>query len=317
MIIKEQVQGSILGAACGDALGMPTEGLSYQQIQDAYGGWVNCYKKPIHRSKKPGQWTDDTDQILLLTETLIEAKGFDVHHYRHKLVEFARKFLDGKIPNRGYGRTSRTAFRNLVNNIIPSGGNSPSCGAAMKIGPLGLFYADESLEKICEYVQLCAQITHLHPESISGACAITVAVATATKPNSTIPEILKAGIRAAAQIEDGIAPHLKVVLKKVQNSNQPLFRILKTGFSAKRTVGICFAIISRYPTYKDAIEHAINLGGDTDSYGTMIGSILGAKYGISCIPELWLNGLEAKPYIHSLATKLYETILKVKNHYNH
>ena len=310
MPTQEQFQGAILGAACGDALGMPTEGLSYQEIQDAYG-WVNAYKKPGHRTQKPGQWTDDTEQMLLLTQTLIEAKGFELSTYYKKLLEFARKFITHEIPNRGYGRNSKRAFQNLVEGISPSGGNSPSCGAAMKVGPLGLFYSDSPYESICQVVQECVQLTHLHPESISGACAIAVAVATATKPNATMPAILSSGIKAAEFVNDGIAPYLRQVLDRVQYSKEPLYHILKTGFSVKSAVGICFAILSRFSTYKDAIEQAINIGGDTDSYAIMIGSILGAKDGLECIPAPWLESLEAKDYIQSLATQLYLTSLKI------
>jgi len=305
---QEQIQGSILGAACGDALGMATEGLNRQKIQESYG-WVADYRKPVHRTKNAGQWTDDTEQMLLLTEALIEAKGFEFQTYYIKMLEFARKFINQEIPNRGYGPTSKKAFQNLVVGISPSGVYSPSCGAAMKIAPLGLFYADNPPETICQVVRECALLTHSHPESISGACAIAVAVAVATRPNVPIAEIITAGIEAADSIEGGIAPHLKIMLSKVQNSNTALQKVLKAGFSAKATVGICFGILARFANYKEAVEQAINFGGDTDSYASMIGSILGAKEGIACIPARWLEGLEAKDRIQALATQLYRARL--------
>jgi ADP-ribosylglycohydrolase len=311
MVNKEQFQGSILGAACGDALGMPTEALSYNEIQEKYG-WVDNYKKPFRprdKHRTPGQWTDDTEQLLLLTESLIESKGFIFKNYRQKMVHFAEKFIKKEIPNRGYGGTTRRAFQSLVDGLKQTGGMSPGCGSAMKMGPFGLFYANSSVKEICNYVKECSQVTHLHPESISGAYAIAVAVSTATIEKSTIEEIIGSGIDAASQIEGGIAPHLRSVIKKVENSKHSLNKTLKTGFTAKITVGISFAIICKYPNYKKAIEQAINFGGDTDSYATMIGSILGAKDGIDCIPQQWLDSLEDKEHIRSLATKLYETFL--------
>lgn len=249
--------------------------------------------------------------MLLLIEMLIEMKGFDFRTYHQKMLGFAHKFLNHEIPDRGYGHNTIRAFQNLVEDITPSGGNSPSCGAAMKIGPIGLFYADSPPEIICNIVKECAQLTHIHPESISGACAIAMAVATATQPEATMQEILASGIEAAEFISNGIASYLRKTLKRVQNSKEPLYHVLQTGFSAKKVVGVCFGILSRFSDYKGAIEQAINIGGDTDSYATMIGSILGAKNGIDCIPTPWLESLEAKEGIQSLATQLFLTSLEV------
>ncbi len=68
----DRFKGSIIGLACGDALGAPVEFRSpgtFPFISDmTSGGEFNV---------SPGQWTDDTSLALCLTESLINKGEFD------------------------------------------------------------------------------------------------------------------------------------------------------------------------------------------------------------------------------------------------
>ena len=65
--------GCLLGAAVGDALGMPVEGMTAEEIR-AGPGEVRDMIAPaadhFHSGLSPGQYTDDTEQTLILAETL-------------------------------------------------------------------------------------------------------------------------------------------------------------------------------------------------------------------------------------------------------
>ena len=68
----DRYRGSLLGLACGDALGTTLEFKSpgtFKPVTDIVGGG------PFRL--KPGEWTDDTSMALCLAESLIECKGFD------------------------------------------------------------------------------------------------------------------------------------------------------------------------------------------------------------------------------------------------
>jgi ADP-ribosyl-[dinitrogen reductase] hydrolase len=67
----ERFLGSLLGLACGDALGTTLEFKppgSFEPISDIVGG------DPFRL--KAGQWTDETSMALCLAESLIECSGF-------------------------------------------------------------------------------------------------------------------------------------------------------------------------------------------------------------------------------------------------
>jgi hypothetical protein len=52
-------------------------------------------------------------------------------------------------------------------------------GAAMRVAPLGAFFADQPLEVVCNQARLSAEVTHAHAEGIAGAIAVAVAAALA------------------------------------------------------------------------------------------------------------------------------------------
>ena len=57
--------------------------------------------------------------------------------------------------------------------------------------------------------------------------------------------------------------------------------------------GLAMALHVLYITnnFKDAILKAVNLCGDADSLGSIVGQIGGAYYGLDSIPEEWINTL--------------------------
>jgi hypothetical protein len=52
-------------------------------------------------------------------------------------------------------------------------------GAAMRVAPLGAFFADKSLDVVCNQARLSAEVTHAHAAGIAGAIAVAAAAALA------------------------------------------------------------------------------------------------------------------------------------------
>ena len=57
--------------------------------------------------------------------------------------------------------------------------------------------------------------------------------------------------------------------------------------------GLAMALHILYTTdnFKDAMLRAVNLCGDADSLGSIVGQIAGAYYGLDSIPENWITTL--------------------------
>ena len=59
-------------------------------------------------------------------------------------------------------------------------------------------------------------------------------------------------------------------------------------------------------SYEDAVLRAANLGDDADTTAAVCGQLAGAFYGVSGIPERWLERLAMRLEIEQLASRLHE-----------
>mmetsp|Transcript_127436 Transcript_127436/g.248325 ORF Transcript_127436/g.248325 Transcript_127436/m.248325 type:complete len:501 (+) Transcript_127436:58-1560(+) len=81
--LSDCMRGLLFGAALGDAMGVNTEFLSKQEVQQYYGS-TNVSFRPMMQHVFPddhrvmfclGDWTDDTDQLILVLQSLLEHEG--------------------------------------------------------------------------------------------------------------------------------------------------------------------------------------------------------------------------------------------------
>ena len=195
----DKARGCLLGQAVGDALGAPIEGWSRGRIRRIYGE-VRDYIEAAGRARLPGLYTDDTQQALILADVLIEYRGFDPEGARRLYVELARP--SPGLPRgayRGTGGSFRAALERMAaaspgeSTGVASAGN----GAAMRIAPLGLWYAGDHAALQQAVIQASRQ-THTDPRAIAAASAVAyLAAHLATMPAQTADDA-RAALRAAA-----------------------------------------------------------------------------------------------------------------------
>jgi hypothetical protein len=66
----------------------------------------------------------------------------------------------------------------------------------------------------------------------------------------------------------------------------------------------CLFILMTSDSFEEAVTDVINLGGDTDTAGAILGAIAGAHYGVDAIPRRWLDGLQNRDGIEARALAL-------------
>ncbi|MHB0958851.1 MAG: ADP-ribosylglycohydrolase family protein [Pirellulaceae bacterium] len=65
--------------------------------------------------------------------------------------------------------------------------------------------------------------------------------------------------------------------------------------------------IWRYPDdFRRAVLTAVNTDGDSDTLGTITGSLVGARLGKDAIPSNWRTDVEDSAYLHALGTRLWQ-----------
>jgi len=133
--------------------------------------------------KTPWHWTDDTAMALSICEVLSAHGRID----RDALaVAFGRRYA--REPDRGYGGGAHAILR-AINLGLPwqdaagsafDGGGSMGNGAAMRVAPVGAYFADD-LGRVVEEARASAEPTHAHADGQAGAIAAAVAAAAASQ----------------------------------------------------------------------------------------------------------------------------------------
>lgn len=138
-----------MGAASGDALGVPYEG-----------------SKRTRKPKGGSIVSDDTEQSALVARALARHP-----HDREACVRAFRRSLLGwalRLPwGIGWG-TLRACVR-IGLGFEQSGVNSAGNGAAMRIAIAGMFLRDRSREERVAWVDALSRVTHVDPRAVDGA----------------------------------------------------------------------------------------------------------------------------------------------------
>lgn len=282
------------------------EGLS---VGDAFGEAFAYGHQDVRRRVEAGVpagpwwWTDDTAMALGIEECLLRAGCIDEAVLAWI---FARNFK--REPDRGYGKMARRILQQIGAGIPwdeasrgAFDGGSMGNGAAMRVGPLGAWFADD-LDRVVSEAVKSARVTHWHPEGVAGAVAVAVAVACAWQSRGTaaksarewigreVMERTPAGgtremIGAALKMEPGT--ELGRVARELGNGSL---------VTAPDTVPfVIWSALRSLDDFADAIITTVEAGGDCDTNAAMVGSILVARLGVESIPAEWLEGRERLP----------------------
>lgn len=246
----------------------------------------------------PWFWTDDTAMALSLLWVL----------HRHGRVDqqaLADRFASAHAadPHRNYGASmhdvlARVRAGERWPEVVAGqfdGLGSWGNGAAMRVAPLGVWFA-EDLDAVARDAELSAQVTHAHPEAAVGAVAVAVAAALSSKGiagsdlleavvERTWESEVRQGLRNAAKLGLRASPHAAAA---VLGSGQKI--------SSMDTVPFALWCAARHlDNLAEALWTAVTPGGDTDTVGAIVGGVVAAATGLDAVPQEWLEACEPLP----------------------
>jgi ADP-ribosylglycohydrolase len=360
----DRVTGSVLAMAAADALGAVVEGFSSQRISDLFGqlrdfGQVKAFYESLderadlspkivasHRQRwrMPGLYTDDTQQAMLLIESLVACGKANRHDYARRLVHCLETNQREDLPLglfRGYGPGFREVMKRLLSGQSPdaTGLDSAGNGASMRIGPVGLFYAGSPMDAGRGAVEI-SLLTHRDSRAIlaSASVAMAVSMACVRVTIDSRKEFFKDLIRLVEALSQELAEHPTLSGPGQAELRQQYIEAMKNlephlpdSYSAAATVVsvyasqvsdmylpaespfcLCSVLMSlwHFLHYRDSLEEAIvsavNEGGDADTIGAMTGAMIGALRGKLAIPANWLRALVNRKQLELRARALVE-----------
>ncbi|OPY36270.1 MAG: ADP-ribosylglycohydrolase [Methanoregula sp. PtaU1.Bin051] len=293
----EKFKGCMLGAAIGDALGMPNESTS-PNLQKMQYGYRRAFKGHPNAGLNPGQYTDDT-QLLILVGTLLADGRFNEERYASALKElYARgnlRFPDGSI--------AAACEHMLRDDPTSAGVKSTTAGCLSLAIPFVLSYP--GLSESAERAVRACNVTHTHPAAHAAVSTLAVLIHYALKGSGDA--VAQAGKKASVE-DEILGGRIRNALMLAREGFDTDTAVLKIGHdvSVYQTLPLSFFLISRYEEHPpDLLTVAAHVGGNTDTIALICGAYIGAKKGIDAIPADLLEGLEDRQRIEILAGRLH------------
>jgi ADP-ribosylglycohydrolase len=206
----------------------------------------------------------------------------------------------------------------------------------MRIAPIPLYFADDCAAMF-DSAMAASIMTHRDIRSLSGALLVAHAVRRLVAGGDRDPSLLlwvaadvaRDETRIAAEYGDVVIslerhsrglsqamahaesvleiPRERALAALVEEANRhgadPICKRPTMGFPPA-CIPTCFYLLLTTDSFEEALTEIINLGGDTDTAGAILGALAGACYGAGQIPSRWLDGLQNREGIDVRARAL-------------
>ena len=292
----DQYRGSLLGAAIGDALGMPGE-TGPSMLRNMKYGFRKAWKVHPNANLRPGQFTDDT-QMMLLVARLFAEKDYSIARYREGLAGLCAarvlRFPDVAVAN--------ACGALCAGRKDGAGDPSPTTGCVNLGLPFALACPDAAAMK--EHLIDACTVTHTHPAAHGGALAFAVLIRSVLKGSGNAPAIAR---REAETLDGALAGRLEWAMELEEEGHSPEAALSAIGndSSVYRTLPLAWFLIQRYEVPGDLLDVAANLGGNSDTIAFICGAYAGARDGARALPSALLEGIEMREEIESIAERLH------------
>lgn len=304
--------GALAGLALGDALGMPTQAMSPQQIQTVYGhvtGLVDGDKtQPYAPGMAAGSVTDDTEQALLIASLLLKGHGsglnLDASEFSHALLAWEDSMIErGSLDLLGPSTKAALERVRAGEDPLRVGGEGTTNGAAMRVTPIGIAASTSDRQLFADAVWSSCQVTHATRQGFQSAALVAAAVSLGIDAGAAdVTDLLWKAVafvrslpeRGAWSPEPDVVAATHRALKlaaQPSSSLEWLAEQIGTSVASAQAIPMAFALLARDPSPRALLE-AANLGGDTDTIGAIAGAILGANLGVEVFDAYGLAQVE-------------------------
>jgi len=315
---KLQIQNMFLGLSLADALGVPVE---FQSREDLIQNPVTSMRSFGSHHQPEGTWSDDSSLAFCLAESL--KNGYNLKDMAHKFIQWkseqiwtphGRVFDIGMQTNRAIDRLAKILGNEDKESLkllkYEDDEYTNGNGSLMRILPLLYYIKGKDIEEQFEIAWEVSALTHGHIRSAI-SCLIYLKFAElmldgislndAYQQTRTIIQklFLLRGISAYGQDK-----FKRIIANDISKLSE---EEINSGGYVIDTLEASFWCLLHTNSYLDAVFKAINLGDDTDTTATVVGGIAGLYYGMEDVPKTWIQNLARKKDIIQLSEDYLET----------
>jgi len=271
---RDQVVGMFVGAFLGDMLGAPYEFQEAMRPDDVVLTTGGSHDVSL------GEYTDDGALTLALAESYIACNGFNAQDAALRFKDWRKT---GKYGTRDYvfdvGRTTDAAIDAMQHDrpFASTGGTHDSGNGSL--------------------MRIAACLAANHNNSMQ-ALADAVAASLMTHGNA---DILKYTAAFVSELMGPVQPQFHSLYFNPTTNPRIKKGSIMYAFNAAR-----HAVHYGRGDGGATLRHAVSYGWDTDTNACIAGMWIGAREGIGCFPQEYVDALQNKKRIFEVANALFE-----------
>lgn len=312
MNLNDKIKGALFGMALGDALGLGTEFMSVEEIKYYYPDGMRHFSQIIrdaHRSMwKRGDWTNDTQTVILLIESIMECGKLDLSDYASKMknwfkdhptdmVDFYHFLFE--IPEweihpreithkvwRGkdvYRASNEALPRAIITGIL---GDPRLMGNSLDI------------------------IAITHDDTRCSTCGAMIAV----MADSLLRKGRPANYKELEDIANTLDPRTLYYLDMAHNGTLSDICLDNEDslWFARKTMAAAIWSIWHCSSPEEVLHTMIDAGGDADTNAALAMGLAGLQYGYDALPDE-VNKLLRYDEMEKLATRFIDYVENIEN----
>ena len=288
-----RVAGALIGSAVGDALGAPFEfgppgRFSARFPTEARGVATEMCGGglPPGERREPGEFTDDTQQALLLATSLLECGRLD------EADVFARFRTWAQADPPDIGRQTRAVLGSgrpwdvAAAEHHARSGHAAGNGSLMRATPAAIWSARAGRVATMDVARRVSALTHGDPSAGEGCAVFAELVRVALDggdPLAAVPATLA-----------HVAPEHRDRWAAVLAADWTPDRATEGNGAVWPTLGQAVWALRRGRTFAEVLRLVVDLGGDTDTVACVAGGLAGAVHGIAGIPMRWTSAVHGR-----------------------
>ncbi|MDR7253399.1 ADP-ribosylglycohydrolase [Nocardioides sp. BE266] len=303
----DRVEGVLLGAACGDALGVPYEfgsaPLAPGEVPRMIGGGLGPYA--------PGEWSDDTQMAVVVAQVAAEHGLRDEAALDRVVDGWVGWLRDGAsdvgnqtrsvLAEVGAGGLTRPAHdaRLASYSLHAQTGHTAGNGSLMRTAPVALAFLDDPAA-LAEQARAISGLTHADPLA-GDACVLWCLAIRHAVLGGEVPDLGDLVGEVPSERRDQWAGWITDAERRMPSDFSPngfVVTALQAAWSAVR-----HPVEMGSPTVGSLVA-AVHAGNDTDTVAAIAGALLGAAHGASSLPEEWLAVVHGWPGLDAADLRL-------------
>lgn len=313
--MKDRMLGCLYGQAIGDALGFASEAMSKKDVINNYPYGITRYSDIIQDKRRKdwpiGWWTDDTEMMLLILDSIIENGDIEIKAIARKFLDWydvmgykccgllTRKILDFAPPL--YVKDPISVSKMIWE--LKGRDNAPN-GGIMRTSIVGVWPKDTESN-----AELICQMTHYDSRCVA-SCVIVSEIIYNLIWNDR--EMTKDEIASLGECYD--SESLKWIELAYYEADIMALKLDDRDSMAYtyRTLAAALWCYWHSKSFEEGLLAVVNEGGDADTNAAVACAILGAKYGYDAIPRYYIDNLHRESEYRQKVNNFIELAINEK-----